>query len=439
MTCRTDPSPPVMKSMMRILEDLAPLNRVVCSKDADRTAEYLCEILPFRVLAIDAAMESNGWVIPPSWDVTEARISKDDRLIYDGLWHPMAVIALSREFAGSVDLAELKKHLHYDHRHPDSIPFHYRGLFRSWHRDWGFCVPKTLRDSLEPGTYDVVIRTEEAPGRMKVLEYVHAGALEQTIALAGNVDHPGVANDGLAGCVVGMEVLRRLRGRRTRFSYSLVLSPGIIGSEYYLAGLGAEGRRRILECMFLEMLGARSGLALQESRDRSASTYWALRASLAGLGLPHHAAAFEEIIINDEYIWENHGIPTVSLSRFPYPEYHSSTDTVEAVSNKSLNEAVEAVMGAIDLLEASPLVIRKFEGNVCLSNPKYDLYVDYGQVALGDPMSRHARRMRYLMDLIPGLQRPTSAKALAARADLTEEDTVEYLRKWEARGLLDLV
>ncbi len=224
--------------MMQILRHLTPLNRAVCSRGYDQAVDYLREVLPFRVIAVPSSCRHNGWVIPPSWDVEEARITKDGRTVYDGAAHPLGVIGLSKSFCGTVSLEELRRHLHYDHRYDDSIPFHYRQQFRTWSRDWGFCVPKRLFDQLVPGDYEVVIRTAEAPGTVKILEYKHAGALDFTIVLGGNLDHAGVANDGLAGCVVGLEVMRRLRDRETKFTYSLVLSPGIIGSELYLAGLG---------------------------------------------------------------------------------------------------------------------------------------------------------------------------------------------------------
>ena len=233
-----------------------------------------------------------------------------------------------------------------------------------------------------------MIRTREAPGTLKILEYEHQGSLGLTIALGGNLDHAGVANDGLAGCVVGIETLRRLQGRKTRFTYSLILSPGIIGSEFYLAGLSQSERSRILEGIFLEMLGSATPLAIQESRRSNTNVSHALKAGLDQLSLPYRTGPFESIIVNDEYIWENYGIPMVSFSRFPYPEYHSSRDSMEIIQETSLNQAVEALIRAVDRLEASPMVIKKFEGNICLSNPRYDLYVDYGQVALGDSTLR---------------------------------------------------
>lgn len=428
-----------MKTMMQILEELTPLNRAVCAIGYDKAVESLCKELPFRVISVPQTTEHNGWAIPPSWDIAEAKILKDGRLIYDGAAHPLGVIALSAPFSSTVDFEELKNHLFYDHRNPDSIPFHYRQQFRCWSRDWGFCMPKRLYDTLTPGSYEVVIRTIEAPGTLKILEYTHKGTTDYTIVLGGNLDHAGVANDGLAGCVVGLEVMRRLRNRQTKFSYSLVLSPGIIGSELYLAQLDPHRRAQLLEGVFLEMLGSDTPLALQDSRRPMVSLLHALKASLDDLGLAYRTGPFESIIVNDEYVWENYGIPMLSFSRFPYPEYHSSLDSAARIRPERLEEAVSALIGAIDRLESSPIIVRKFEGNICLSNPRYDLYVDYGQIALGDELSEKRRKLRSLMDFIPALERPVSARAVAGHIGLPEADALAYLLRWEEKGLIELL
>ena len=390
-----------MNSMMKILEDLTPLNRVMCSSDYDKTIDYLRRVLPFKVIEYSACDEYNGWVIPPKWDVLQAVIIKDGKVIYDGQWHPLAVIALSASFSGKVGFAELKQHLHYDHRYDDSISFHFRQQFRSWNRDWGFCVPKDFYDSLADGEYEVIIETEEDEGVLKMLEYTHQGALDESIAICANLDHPGVANDGLSGVVVGIELMRRLSQKRTKYSYKLVLSQGIIGSEYYL-GKGNVGERdRILECICLWMLGSRTGLALQQSRGACSNVEHAVAWTMDDLGIAFRRGEFESIIINDEYIWESYGIPTSSLSRMPYPEYHSSRDNMSIMSDECLEEAVNVLEGAVEHLEATALVYKKFKGNICLSNPRYDLYIDPGQVAFGETVSEDNKRMRLLMDIIP--------------------------------------
>ena len=253
---------------------------------------------------------------------------------------------------------------------------------------------------------------------MKILEYKHQGSLDFTIVLGGNLDHAGVANDGLAGCVVGMEVMRRLQGRKTKFTYSLVLSPGIIGSELYLAGLSQAERRPDTGRNFpgdawIGNPACGSGIAAKHGK-RVACPEGQPRPD--GPALPNRAVrkhhrqrriCLGELRDPDAFFF------AVSLSRVPFEPM-----TAWRLSRKtSLNEAVEALIGAVDRLEASPIVIKKFEGNICLSNPQYDLYVDYGQVALGDSLSDHQRRMRSLMDFLPALDRPTSSRPSPTTSD----------------------
>lgn len=425
--------------MMEVLRDLVPLNRVMCSPDLDRTIEYLKERFPLTELAFGPGGEHNGWVIPPSWEVLESRIEKDGALVYDGKWHPVATMALSTPFEGTVGLDELKRHLHYDHRYDEAVPFHFRQLFRSWDRDWGFCVPKSLYDALEPGDYHVTIRTAEEPGTLRMLEWDLPGELDETIVFGTNLDHPGVANDGLSGVVVGLELFRRLAAKpRRQLTYRLVLPQGIIGTEYYLGHQDPLRRDRLLAGVMLEMIGSPTQLALQYSRAGDSPLELALADELVRRGVDHRTGAFEEVVLNDEYLWEAYGVPMAALTRFPYREYHTHWDDVELMRPDLLLEAVDVLEAAIEQVEATPLIFKRFEGNVCLSNPAYDLYVDPGQVAFGDGPDPHRKKMRLLMDTIPSLTRPVTVRQLARQVELDEAAVEEYVRRWADKGLLEL-
>ena len=159
---------------------------------------------------------------------------------------------------------------------------------------------------------------------------------------------------------------------------------------------------------------------------------------MGGRGIPYRRGEFESIIINDEYLWEAYGIPTCSLSRFPYPEYHSSRDDISIMSEECLEEAVSIVLGTIEQVETTPLVEKRFEGTICLSNPRYDLYVDPGQISFGEQIGDEQRRLRMLQDYLPTLRRPVTARSLALRFQLTEQDVLNHLRKWEQKGLIAL-
>ena len=426
--------------MMKIMEDLTPLNRVFCSRDYDRSIEYLRSILPFEVVSFDAGQDLNGWVIPPWWNVRQALIARGGETLFDGAAHPLRVIALSRSFSGRVGVEELKRHLHFDARCDDAVPYHFRQLYRSWERDWGFCVPRRFYDSLEPGEYDVVIETEEAPGVLKILEYTHPGALPHRIVLAAHLDHPGMANDGLSGCAAGVEVMRRLSGRRTRYTYCLVLHQEIMGAEYYLGRIGASERQNLIEGLFLEMLGTRTPLAIQDPPGGDANLGAALAHIMRDSGIDHRRGPYGSIVVNGEYVWFARGIPMASLSRFPYPQYHCDRDDITIVHEDMLEESVDLVMRAIDRIEASPVVVKKFVGSICVSNPAYDLYVDPGQAAFGDEAcGDRMKKTRLLMELVPSLHRPVGVDTLAERVGLDSTEVLAYLERWAEKGLIDIV
>lgn len=427
-----------MPTPLDIVRELAPLRRVICAPDYDRAIAYLGGLLPFTVLEYPQSLPHNGWLIPPRWEVLEALISRDGAVVYDGLAHPLGVIALSAPFCGRLALDDLRPHLHFHHGDPQAIPFHYRQQFRSWHREWGFCLPRVVYDALAPGEYDVALRTVEAPGTLRVLEYTHAGTLDATIVIGANLDRPGVANDGVSACAVGVEVMRRLRGRRTKFSYRLVLVPGTLGSEYYLGLLPAERTVPLLEGVFLEMLGTPTRLALQRSREGRSALETSIARALASHGTDFRVGDFETIIINDEHVWEAYGIPMCSLSRYPYPEYHSSRDDLAAMRDDSMQQAAEVLLTAIEELESTRLVTRRFRGTICLSNPAYDLYVDPGEVVFGTGADGTTLPLRRLMDLVPTLTRPTTTRDLATRVGLPEWQVQDYLARWEAKGLLQI-
>lgn len=429
-----------MYCMMKLLKDLTPLNRVICSKDYDRTVRYMQKVLPFREISYPSGSDYNGWNIPPSWDVKKASITWKGKVIYDGCHHPLGVMALSLPFKGTVSCKELKRHLHYDHRYPEAIPFHFRQLFRSHDRDWGFCVPKSFYDSLEEGNYEIEIETEEASGTLRVLDFTIKGRSSKTVVFGANLDHPGVANDGLSGVAVGVALFELLSKRiqQTNFSYRLVLAPGIIGNEYYLGNLPPEEREDLLEGVMLEMLGSPTELALQFSRGRESNIELSLADALIEQDCHHHTGEFASALINDEYIWEAYGIPMASLSRYPYPEYHTDLDSYDLMDHDRLEEAVRVLVHAVDTLETSAIVRKRFTGNVCLSSPKYNLYIDPGQVAFGDIPDETRRGMRRLMELMPIISRPTSVAMLARRVQLPVDIVEDYLKRWEQHGLVEL-
>ncbi len=415
-----------------LIEKLWLKNRNFCSEDYDACLDYFLKILPFEIHSYSEP--HNSWEIPPKWDLVRADIFFKGELIYQ-VDHPLKIIGLSKPFKGKLSKEALQEHLHFDHRYSDAIPYHFRQFYRPWEREWGFCVSKDFYDALEEGEYEVHIETRESPGTLKVAEYTIDGESPECFTFVAHLDHPGMANDDLAGVAMGVELFERLSKKKTKFSYKLILLPEIIGSEFYL-GKTVQNKELFLGACFLEMLGSKTPLALQFSLNENSKIETKLQEILKERPKSYNEGPFKSIICNDEAVWQSHGIPMCSLSRFPYPEYHSSRDSLSIIDQNSLDEAIEVVYQAIASLETLTLIEKKFEGTPCTSHPDLNLYVDPGQRAFGSHATSSVLKLRLLMDLLPAQKRFFYLEDLASEVGLSKEAVLNYLKQWEAKGLL---
>lgn len=428
--------------MMSLLKKIYPMRMAPVSAGLDQVVAALVKELPFKVREYPSLKEYNGWIVPQKWEVKKAQIHKGGKLIYDGALHPLGVIGYSQSFSGKVSLEELKKHLFFTKNYPDGLVYHCDLYYKSGQKNWGFCMPLNQIESLEAGDYDVDLQTVHEKGTMKVADYFLKGKSPETIFLNAHSCHAGQANDDVAGIVVAVEVMKRLAKRKNRFSYRLIVAPEHFGTVFYLAGLSKKELKAFKCGMFLEMLGSDTQMALQETftgeaeLDRAAHHY--LRHAIPD----HRSAPFRGIVGNDETVWEAPGyeVPTISLSRFPYPEYHSSNDTHEIIKENRLEESVLMVLGILDILETNRPMKRKFTGLVALSNPKYDLYISTNDPSIRPKVSDEQKRWNRLMDYIPRyFDGKMTVLDIAVKHDLPYADVLNYVRRFEAKGLIQFV
>lgn len=419
----------------KIIEDLWIKNRNFCSTDYDNCLDYFQKILPFHIHEYRCEGHDQGWAIPPKFDIVKATISYNGQKIFSAK-SPLEVIGLSAPFNDTIPLTELKKHLHFDKRYPDAVPYHFRQNYRPWDRTWGFCVTQEFFDLLQEGDYHVEIETKESPGYLRVAELIKKGKHPQGFAFVAHLDHAGMANDDLAGVAVGVELFKRIFEKETKFTYRLVLVQEIIGSFFYLK---YHRDPTVIESCFLEMLGSDTPLALQASQNGKSHLEQTIGRALAEKNIHHRKGNFREIICNDEVMWESMGIPMASLSRFPYPQYHSDKDNPTIISDQAIEESIAVLADSIERLESSSLICKHFIGVTGLSHPDYGLYVDPGQPAFNIYADANQQKLRQIMDLMPLIPHHIFAEQLATNVNLPVDEIINYLKRWESKQLITIV
>jgi aminopeptidase-like protein len=446
----------------KALAKLADRNRTHVNSDTSAAYRDLAEIYgDCEVIGFPSGAEESYWVVPPAWEVDGATLrGPDGKVIADWNSHKLSLYIYSPPYKGSVTLDELQRHLFSIPAKPDRIPFHFRNQYRHWDPEWGFCLTDKARKALKPGTYDVDIATRFEPGTMEMVEQCHAGELADSILLVGHFDHPAMCNDGLVGCIAGHEIVSRLKGRKTRFTYRMLSTVEIIGSVFYAAH-HAPGRN-VRHALFIATAGARAPINYQQSFSGTSPIDRAMRHVFRHFVSPAERDNIQDFRMgplgNDEIAFDVGGpnIPCGVLLRGPFDQYHTDADNIDAVDPDRFEEEVELALAAINVIEKNATLKRRFNGLPCLSNPKLNLYLapamisnvratDGGHPAFENcsDMSRRAiaenpDALHHMHEVLPAMcEGNFTVLDVAERAGLPFEVVDIYTDLWVEHGLLE--
>jgi aminopeptidase-like protein len=424
-----------------IFQELLKLHLGLAQPDNKQAMDLIGKIVPLTTQSYDSGSEHNGWVIPNEWSVQRAEIRKDDEVLFEGTGHALAVAQMSSTFKDKVSKDVLDQHVYFNKEIDDAYVFHCRYMYRPWESHWGLCVPwRTYRDWGD-GEYDIALETKFSAGQMIVGETRHEGELPDSICFQAHTCHPGQANDNLVGVMVITELFRWLAARDTRYSYTGLFAPEHIGTVFYLRDKSKEELEQIKLGCFVEAVGTQGQFALQHSFLGDRIHDRMLKHVLAMTGDEFRTGPFATILVNDESVWEAPGIemPMISLSRFPYDQYHTSRDGFELMDFERMSETLELIKELVDMLEQDVIVHREFDGLIALSNPKYDLYWEHPDPTYDKGLSDMDLRFARMQDLLPRyFNGKHTAFTIAEKFGIPFGLVRNYLEQFAEKGLVQL-
>ncbi|MBU0604859.1 MAG: DUF4910 domain-containing protein [Candidatus Omnitrophica bacterium] len=422
-----------------IVRELYPLYRTLVHNDTDKALKMIGSRIPasakYSIECYAPMSRAWTWQVPPRYEVDEAYIELEDgRRVADFNLNPMHLVSYSVPIQKRMTWDELKTHLHYSEKIPSAIPWQYAYYVK----EWGFSLTKNEYDRLpRKGRFHVVIRAKFITAAKKGLKVgiarLSSGPRHDKqsgdLIICGHIDHPYQANDGLSGVAVAVEIARRLVSRPLPEGSSAIrflFCPETIGSICYLSH-HKEVVKRLKAGIFIEMAGNRNSLVLQKSWQGDHKIDRIARYVLRRLEPGFREGAFLKVVGNDEKVINGPGVdvPCISISRYPYKEYHTSADNMDIIHEDRLQKTVDVVEEIARIFASDYIPRRKFTGPAFLT--RYGLWVSPKEDAAINA------NIYLIMQHFDG---KNSVFNIAEKLDLEYWKTRDYIERFIACGLV---
>jgi aminopeptidase-like protein len=350
---KTVPDPhDVGEELLTLMGELFPIPRSLTGDGVRQTLGVLGREIPLEIVETPSGTPVFDWTVPREWNLRGAWIeAPDGTRVVDTADSPLHVLGYSIPVDAVVGLGELRDHVFTHADDPDLIP--YRTSY--WTEQWGFCMTRRQLESLEEGSYRVVVDATLEDGSLTSGEVNLRGATDAEFLLTTHVCHPALANDNLSGVVLLWALAKTLATQKLTHTFRLLWSPGTLGPLCWLAR-NLETLDRVEHGLVVSCAGDSGPLRYKRSRrgdaqiDR-ASGYVVARD-------PANIVADWQPTGGDERQFCSPGfdLPVGTLSRTPhglFPEYHSSADNMSLVTADALSGAFTTALTIVDLLETN--------------------------------------------------------------------------------------
>ncbi|QJD87187.1 DUF4910 domain-containing protein [Cohnella herbarum] len=419
--------------LMELFDRLFPINRSITGEGVRQSLSILNEVVPISQREYPSGTECFDWTVPKEWNVKAAYVKDGQgRTLIDFADNNLHLMGYSIPFRGYVTRTELMEHLHTKPELPNAIPY----MMSYYKENWGFCVEHNRLHEFTDDRYEVMIDSELKEGHMTFGEGYIKGSSDKEILLSTYVCHPSMAINELSGPLVQTMIYRYLLQKENpKYSYRFLYLPETIGSLLYLSLHGEELKQNVVAGYVVTCVGHGESFTYKKSKRADTLADKAAIHVLKQSGKPYTIVDWNPFGSDErQYCSQGFKLPVGSLMRTmygEYPEYHTSLDNRELISDEAMQETVQMYIDLIETLEAN----ETYECTHIHGEPKLDKRGLYPYMG-GTRTKAEKHRILAITNLIAFSDGSHDLIDIAEKLNVSGKDLREAANLLEQSGLL---
>ena len=338
---------------------LSNINRSIAGPGIRQVLNLIkSEIHDLTVHSVSSGTNCFDWQVPKEWSFERATIKKlSGEIVIDTNINPLHVVMHSIPKSGVISFNDLKSRLHTNYDLPDAIPY----VTSYYKEDWGFCLSENQLKALDESEYLVEIDSELKDGALNYGEFFIKGKTRKEIIISTYICHPHMGNNESSGPAVAVELLKSLMKEDLYYSVRVLFIPETIGSIVFLSRNIDDVKQNCIAgfnitCVGDELafsfLGSKYGNTIADRAARKTYKEFEIKPDI----YPWKMRGSDE----RQYCWPLIDLPFVSMMRSmytTYPEYHTSADNMNFVSEKGLQDSFKLIKRAIDIIQSERIPV----------------------------------------------------------------------------------
>ena len=354
--------------MYELAKKLFPICRSITGDGVRETLKILKgEFSEMNIFEVPSGTKVFDWEVPKEWNIKDAYIEDSSgEKIVDFKKNNLHVLGYSTPMDEYLSLDELLEIVYTQPDQPDVIPY-----VTSYYKERrGFCMSENQKKSLKNGKYHCVIDSELKDGSLTYGEIIIPGQTEEEILLSTYICHPSMANNEVSGPCVTINLAKWINSiENRRYTYRILFIPETIGSITYLSKNLDVMKKNTIAGFVLSCVGDDRTYSYVESKYANTLTDRVIQNVLK-----YHYTDYKRYSFlqrgSDERQYNAPGIdlPVCSICRSKYgeyPEYHTSADNLDLISQKGLQGTFELMKKCIIALEYN-----QYYKVTCLGEPQ---------------------------------------------------------------------